>query len=99
MSNVMLALGGAIIASVFWVVIMGVQFHNWHEKCEQLKADLFKMEEQLLDALEGQVYPKYVMRSDGVDSVVERKRPDSPRKVNHTPDGTSVLDLTGVDDE
>jgi hypothetical protein len=96
----MLALGGAIIASVFWVVIIGVQFNNWHEKCEQLKADLFKMEEQLLDALEGQVYPKYVMRSDGVDSVVERNRPDiHERYESEVPDGATVLDLTGVEDE
>jgi hypothetical protein len=95
----MIALGAFIITSAFWVVIIGTQFQNWHEKCERLKVELFNMEQQLLDALEGQMYPKYVMKSDGVDSVVERNRPDIVSKESHTPDGTSVLDLTGVEDE
>jgi len=96
-------IAGAGLAYVVTVVFMGTLLQQQAERIRSLQATLFAVEQDLLMALEGQQYPKYVLRSDGVDAVVERNRPDlsKERGLGHpqAADGTQVLDLTAVEDE
>ena len=93
-------IAGAAIAYLISAVFAGSLMQQQADRIRELQAELFTMEQDLLDALEGQQYPKYVMRSDGVESVVERNRPDiHTRYQSEIPDGAMVVDLTSVENE
>jgi hypothetical protein len=93
-------IAGAALTLTLSAVLAGTLMQQQADRIRLLQAELFTMEQRLLDALEGQQYPKYVMATDGVDPVVVRNRPDL-EGMFHVPveDGTTVVDLTSVEDE
>ena len=93
-------IAGAALAYVVTVVFLGTLMQQQADRIRELQAQLFTMEQDLLDVLEGQTYPKYVMATDGVDPVVVRNRPDLEGMFHSDPvdDGTLVVDLTSVED-
>ncbi len=66
--------GGTIVA-----VFMGTVAHNHFNKYRGIKMQLFMVEEELIHCQEGKADRVWQMRSDGVDVVVERGRPDLER--------------------
>jgi hypothetical protein len=94
-------IAGAALAYVVSAVLAGTLMQQQADRIRLLQAELFTMEQRLLDALEGQQYPKYIMSTEGVDPVVIRNRPDL-EGMFHTKtvdDGTTIVDLTEVEDE
>ena len=63
--------GGTIVA-----VFMGTVAHNHFEKYREAMAKLFMVEEELIHCMEGKADRVWQMRSDGMDAVVYRGRPD-----------------------
>ena len=90
---------GILIGGTVAGVYLGNLAHQHYEAYKAQQAITFGLEQTLIHELEGQMYPKYVMRSDGVDAVVERNRPDIKDKLpDLVMDGTVVVDLTEVED-
>ena len=114
--NMDIAIGlaiGILIGGTVAGVFLGNLAHQHYEAFKAQQAINFGLEQTLIHELEGQVYPKYVLSTDGVDPVIERNRPDidsiHPHKAknpvypptNAAPDAgddITVLDLTGVED-
>ncbi len=63
--------GGTIVA-----VFMGTVAHNHWNKYRATKMQLFMVEEELIHCQEGKAERVWQMRSDGMDAVVYRGRPD-----------------------
>ena len=75
---VKIALGAFLITVMFCVVIISRILHIHSEERKTLIAIIFNLN-QTVEDLEARKHPfKWKMRSDGVDVVVERGRPDLP---------------------
>ena len=100
--------GGVIVA-----LFMGTVAHSHYEKYRAAMAKLFMVEEELIHCMEGKADRVWQLRSDGMDTVVERGRPDLDRVrqkrasqlsqhrsvVYNDPNGPpQVIPLTDLDD-
>ncbi len=100
--------GGTIVA-----VFMGTVAHGHFEKYRGIKMQLFMVEEELIHCMEGKADRVWQLRSDGMDTVVYRGRPDLERVrqnrasqlsqhrsvVYNDPDGLpQVIPLADLDD-
>ena len=85
---------GLLLGGVVAGVSLGVVAHQNYEKYLTMKATAFGLEELLLDAYEGNTDKMWRMRSDGVEVVVERGRPDIHRKESLVDEDGELLDLT-----
>ena len=68
-------LAGGTISAIF----MGTVAHNHYEKYRVALRALFMAEEELIHCMEGKADRVWQLRSDGMDTVVERGRPDLER--------------------
>jgi len=91
------AIGSFLITSLFFAVIIGRVTHTNDQRHREQRAIIFDLS-QAVDDLEQQAHPLYVLRSDGVDCVVERGRPDIPPRCRATVPPGSVLDFVDIDD-
>ena len=66
--------GGTIVA-----VFMGKVAHDHYEKYRGAMSKLFMVEEELIHCMEGKADRVWQLRSDGMDSIVYRGRPDLER--------------------
>ena len=66
--------GGVIVA-----VFMGKVAHDHYEKYRGAMAKLFMVEEELIHCMEGKAERVWQLRSDGMDTKLERGRPDLDR--------------------
>ena len=66
--------GGTIVA-----IFMGTVAHNHYEKYRGAMAKLFMVEEELIHCMEGKADRVWQLRSDGMDTKLERGRPDLER--------------------
>ena len=82
---------GGVIAGV-WI---GTIAHTNYEKYMSMKKTAFGLEEMLLDAYEGNTDKMWMMRTDGVDVIVERGRPDMRTRIPE--DDEDAIDLTWAD--
>ena len=74
-----LALGlmlGMFFGGVIVAIFMGTVAHNHYEKYRGAMSKLFMVEEELIHCMEGKADRVWQMRSDGMDAVVYRGRPD-----------------------
>ena len=89
MSLYLVALGAFLITSIVWIVILIGISDQWQDKVQILKAQRFSLEQLLTDCYEGRTEHVWQMRSDGVDVVVERGRPDLHRIQSELPEDDS----------
>ena len=79
MSLWLVAIGVWLITSAAWFAILYNTAMNWDAKVKVLQAQRFSLEQLLTDCYEGNTDHVWQMRSDGVDVIVERGRPDLHR--------------------
>ena len=70
---------GMFTGGVVMAVFMGTVAHGHFEKYRSIKMQLFMVEEELIHCMEGKADRVWQMRSDGMDAVVYRGRPDLER--------------------
>ncbi len=91
------AIGSFLMTSLFWAIIIGRVTHTTDQKDKEQRAIIFDLSQAVKD-LEQQAHPQYVLRSDGVDCVVERGRPDLPPRRQATVPPNAVHDFTDIED-
>lgn len=74
MNPFVVAIGGAIIVSLFWVVIVGHNNHMHNKLIIVKDAEIFLLRQNIIH-LENVVFPQYVVRDGGVDPVAQRNPP------------------------
>ena len=80
--NTSLALGlilGMFTGGVIVAVFMGTVAHSHFNKYRGIKMQLFMVEEELIHCMEGKADRVWQLRSDGMDTKLERGRPDLDR--------------------
>jgi len=91
------AIGSAVIVAVVFTLIIG-RINHVHDQRHKAQTAIIFHQQETIEHLEQQANPMYVLRSDGVDCVVERGRPDIPPRRRATVPPGSVLDFTDLDD-
>ncbi len=84
-----------LLLLVVLTAIMNKQAKRIHDKDHYI----FFLEETLTDALSGNIEKAWELRDEGIETVLERGRPDlDPPRQPTMPTG-HVFDLTGVEEE
>ena len=86
MSLWLVALGVWLITTAAWFAVIYNMSMNWQEKVNVLKAQRFSLEQLLTDCYEGKTDHVWQMRSDGVEVILERGRPDLHRIESDLPE-------------
>ena len=86
MSLWVVALGVWLITTAAWFAVIYNMSMNWQEKVNVLKAQRFSLEQLLTDCYEGKTDHVWQMRSDGVEVILERGRPDLHRIESDLPE-------------
>jgi len=97
MSPELAAVGGAVIVSMFWLVILA-RINHVNDQRQTAQTAIIFHQQETIEHLEQQANPMYVLRSDGVDCVVERGRPDIPPRRRATVPPGSVMSFVDIDD-
>ena len=88
---------GLLLGATVMGAFMGTVAHNNYQKYLTMKHLAFEMEENWLDALEGNTDRRWMLRADGAeDPYVVRGRPGEPRHPQNasSEDSADAIDLT-----